>query len=72
MKIYKTDFSKKLSQKEYRDLVIWNDSNIMTFGKENESLDPRNVTDEVLQGRKCVWDGEVGKDKDVRLLECIK
>lgn len=44
----------------------------MTFGKENESLDPRHVTDEVSQGRKCVWDGEVGKDKDVRLLECRK
>lgn len=42
----------------------------MTIGIEN--IDPQNVTDEILQGRKCIWVGEVGKDKDVRLLGCTK
>lgn len=44
----------------------------MTFGIENELFDPQNVIDEVLQGRKCAWNGEVGRGKEVRLLECIK
>lgn len=41
----------------------------MTFGRENELLDPQNDLDKVLEGRKCAWDGEVWRGKGARLLE---
>ena len=44
----------------------------MTFGRENESLDPQNVMDEVLQWRKCAWDGEVEKGKRSKVIRMHK
>lgn len=41
----------------------------MTFGRENELLDPQNIIGEVLQGRKCACDRAVGRGKGIRLLE---